>query len=1686
MERFQQRFLSKRWQKALLILCGIVVFVTTYALILPAITIDVDTAEKEPGIEIESTVDSDYPAVNLEEEAASMTVKVDAESGVFPADTVLVVSESEETSEMRSAIQDAVSGKVTQISAVDVAFENADGEAVSPQNNYTLTLNSELITAGEDQAVVTISGAGEVQVIDAPAISGQQVAFEADSGLTVAVVQTTLTADYLSADGSLYEVKVIYDHTAGIPDDSTLVIREFDHDSAEYEAVREAVLVSSEFGISSPTVVQTDGGILLRDGDSAEDSASESGIVLNDGAEDDADEDAPGMDAFDLTIYGPDGTVIEPAAAVQVSIQRKALPDEDKEAKDYDEVKVMHLNESGSVPFVENMQPQVLISEDGITATFETESFSTYTLNWSFTSSGRTRRRSSTIHYGYMDGNQFRELDVSQTISIGTSNSPAFLIYDIPGYHFKGAHLDSGTGTAIEPLIRYNDSRWQYAPDGTTDWTNIANSNNTSANQDIYMVYEANSAVAQGGEAKLYEYGADDTPPVPTAEKDSVNNHDGTRTISLSVSGGATPIEVEKLADVIVVFDVSGSMGRYVENDNTAPDDDSRLYHTKQAAKALAEELLTDPKYFNRDNEHLVRMALVKFSNDAQVVNSGFELGNFTESYSTFSNAIDGMDALGGTNWEHSLQLANQINDLDPERATFVIFITDGNPTFRMTRSPQDPMTDAALLVTSSSTRDMYNSSTYSYYRDYGVFGQGSSDNLGNNYAAALEQVESIISHNKRFYSIGISNNVTNLENLTLEAHQNVGKDGTDHFFNVSDEDELYEAFNEIRSAIAATLGWTNVSIDDGITEETELSAKVPVAGMLDADNFQYYITRNGVTTPWTLPSSCNPAAYNPETGSVEWHMGGNFQLEAGVTYTVKFVVWPSQDALDYITQIMNGTLTYDELPTEVKEQIVLDPATGVYTLKTNREPMTFSYDLSKKQGDTVTVDETLSGTGHITVLNSDPLVLDSMVMTIDKQWLDYLTNAEDRMDEVTLYLQRRLHNDANGPEDGWEDFEVFHRNADGTWETTNRFIFNEMNEWSISFYITPGLVDAGNITLDPGYEYRVQEPGIDYHYELDAETVRPMFFGYESTTDGNKENLEQKDVYIVEEYLDDTDGSHSLSAVNKVKGGINVKKYLYDSSGNEITDDDTLFTIKGYILDPNGNPYTFDTAWDDRTDKSKSTGASAVWLEHQNDPIAFHTYNANGDRTGYKLHVASTDDITLQIKAGEYVRFINVPKDCTYAFWEVTGDLPNGYQWSSITGDNQTRDANNNYTPYEPQPYPADTGVTAQGDTYLGGTVYSDVQHNIDISNRMVQPNRIVVTKTVFKNDGVTQIWPEETFTVRGYIIDRLGDAYTFDPALDDRTDKSQPLPESEYGSHTWDDHQDDPIAYNIIDKDGNYVVYKGHFPTTDMFTAELRGGDTLEFLDVPSLCSYMIWEVTSGLSDPSSLYEYVDTTVAASSESGSVVTQPRVQQSFGEYCGAGTMHEGEEHDVRFRNKLKRDPIELRLEKTDAEDNTVKLNGAVFMLYADAEHTTPALDYEGHEIGEIVTAGFADADQTVPLGIGSIGSLWPGTYYLAETGAPDGYETLSGDVVITIGSDGAVTVTNPDFAAATGTGFVTEQDGLITVAIPNTPRGGAVLPSTGGPGTAVYISCGLLLMLTAVLIYIFSLRRRKGVRVNS
>lgn len=124
-EFLNNRRKDKRWRKIVTSLAAVVVFVTTYALILPAITMDDETAEQEPGIvlvqdetaaEAEVVEESDDPGEfeNADEEDA---IVIDAGDGDHAAETdaeeseeadlqLIDISEDESTEPMSKIYQD--------------------------------------------------------------------------------------------------------------------------------------------------------------------------------------------------------------------------------------------------------------------------------------------------------------------------------------------------------------------------------------------------------------------------------------------------------------------------------------------------------------------------------------------------------------------------------------------------------------------------------------------------------------------------------------------------------------------------------------------------------------------------------------------------------------------------------------------------------------------------------------------------------------------------------------------------------------------------------------------------------------------------------------------------------------------------------------------------------------------------------------------------------------------------------------------------------------------------------------------------------------------------------------------------------------------------------------------------------------------------------------------------------------------------------------------------------------------------------------------------------------------------------------------------------------------------------------------------------------------------------------------
>ena len=159
------------------------------------------------------------------------------------------------------------------------------------------------------------------------------------------------------------------------------------------------------------------------------------------------------------------------------------------------------------------------------------------------------------------------------------------------------------------------------------------------------------------------------------------------------------------------------------------------------------------------------------------------------------------------------------------------------------------------------------------------------------------------------------------------------------------------------------------------------------------------------------------------------------------------------------------------------------------------------------------------------------------------------------------------------------------------------------------------------------------------------------------------------------------------------------------------------------------------------------------------------------------------------------------------------------------------------------------------------------------------------------------------------------------------------------------------------------------------------------------------------------------------------------------------------------YTSKIVIDKVEKVAEGTPAK----KLAGAEFVLYKEvpAGETTSNMYYKWNETAKKVEwveeqAGITAVCTVVKTddnGAASFDGLATGTYYLAETKAPAGYNRLEKPFKVEV------------------TGGTTEAQLSVTAKVEN--QAGALLPSTGGMGTTVFYVLGAVLVLGAVVLLV-------------
>lgn len=344
-------------------------------------------------------------------------------------------------------------------------------------------------------------------------------------------------------------------------------------------------------------------------------------------------------------------------------------------------------------------------------------------------------------------------------------------------------------------------------------------------------------------------------------------------------------------------------------------------------------------------------------------------------------------------------------------------------------------------------------------------------------------------------------------------------------------------------------------------------------------------------------------ATYDETNKNVTWDLSSLGSLEHGVTYTVSFKVWPSQEAITEVARLQNaGTTT--GLPT----YIVYDSTAGTYGIKTNTAanvsynqtsttttnvlptdavPQADGTWTSPSTGLTYTQESsglyvaTKSDTGSVALADPDPMTVDTPTITVSKEWVDSLDNAAVRPSgDISLGVL-----------------------LDGKAFTT--VTLNADNGYKTQVHVPYGIEVNGEV-LTAGREVTFSEPAIDSRYELSYEPFTPMM------VDG------------VPNYADD--GSTTVTATNTLKSQLEIAKVVTSDGGVYPTDASFDFDVT--VTTPDSSDVSY----------------------------------AIGDTTGT---LTSGQTTTLSLAAGQSILLENLPVGTTYKVDEKTS--PAGWTFSSV-----------------------------------------------------------------------------------------------------------------------------------------------------------------------------------------------------------------------------------------------------------------------------------------------------------------------------------------------------------------------------------------------------------------------------------
>ena len=529
------------------------------------------------------------------------------------------------------------------------------------------------------------------------------------------------------------------------------------------------------------------------------------------------------------------------------------------------------------------------------------------------------------------------------------------------------------------------------------------------------------------------------------------------------VTRNAVSVEIDGEQKTLIPLNVSASWSdwynynlTYVDNNGWTQNypTNSPLYVKSKTTRLVGEQTVLNGLFENLLGQNTdsvddnVEIALISFGDQrfnkkswSEDTEEGWTKGN---DLSGLESAVNSSRFTSGTNWEEALQygyeMISQKKAADIEAGNmneeyYVVFLTDGEPTAKEGNSP----------------------------------GQSSTPNL-EAYDAAKDEARKLVQKGYKFYNIFTYRNPakeTDLYSryLTNYAYTEVNYDGNaesdacrDYYSDARTTDDLEKVFKAIFKKIESAIGHANVSITDTLTTDAMTTTVVhgktngytytvtePNPEDPENPNTLYTVTATGdlsnPTVTFHVPGSTTEdytaeasevggktvysittaegktykmalADVDDTSGELVWDLSPVGMLMNDCTYSVSFIVWPDQDAYDYVAALNNGL---DTLPNSEGEQgepikvewndnaahdsgngyleggveafpsIVKYPD-GTYAVLTNKDQK-LHYSVVETTTDGTNTETTVNGPYYKDLPLPDPMPLTASSSQIEKVW---------------------------------------------------------------------------------------------------------------------------------------------------------------------------------------------------------------------------------------------------------------------------------------------------------------------------------------------------------------------------------------------------------------------------------------------------------------------------------------------------------------------------------------------------------------------------------------------------------------------------------------------------------------------------------------------------------------------------